>query len=194
MSGEPQSLIEALPNAVTTFRTANGNHDITWSDSVVIGKVTSVDPGSAIEIEATKPGEDSDGGNYREVDFDDPKANSRSVLVTIDVEWSKGTEDETVQFRIGAGDADPEKYMASLRGLGKVVVLLDERENGRYKGDLFPRGGASLIGTVDTSGSIVFPGLPVEESEYLGGIDTVAELRLQVAKEAIRFVRGALTG
>lgn len=179
---EPRTLAEALPNSVTVISTAGRTFTNSWSDSVVVGHVSEVSPGDAIKYDHPEPtytGPDEEA--FHKVQFDDPTADERNVLVSMDVDWSTGDKvGDSVEFRMGVvGGADPDKYVASLRGLDHVVVLLATREDGRDKGDYYPILSGGLLGEVGPAGSLSFPGLGSDEARFLSGIDTVDDLRSQ---------------
>ena len=176
---EPHHLKEALPNHSVSVRTDKGTINDSFSDMVLVGTITGVRPGDAIAYDNPDPIAAGDEEAYHQVDFDDPDAVDRNIVVTVKVETSAGEQpmSDEVQFRMGVlAGADPAKFMAGLRAIGKTAILLDHRKDGRHAGELVPVMGGALIGAVSADGSIAFPGLGSSERTFVDGLDTVTQL------------------
>lgn len=178
---EPTSFENALPNRKLVANTTKGQVRTSWSDVVVTGTVTNVQPGTAVIYPNTNPTSSANEEEVRMVDFDDPEAHERNVVVTIRPSWSSGASvGAEVRIRMGViGGADPAKFLAGLRGLqGELVVaLLDGRESGRHTGDFYPIMGGAMLGRVEADGKLRFSGMGDKESGFMCNIDTLNELR-----------------
>jgi hypothetical protein len=142
-----------------------------------------VQPGTAIAYDEVDPTSEGNEEKSRAVDFDDPSAHQRNVVVTVRPDWSAGEDPGAeVKVRMGViGDADPAEFLASLRALQgeQVVMLLDAREDGRHIGDYYPIMGGAMIGRVADNGEISFSGLGAEEKSFVAGVDSIDELRAE---------------
>lgn len=182
---EPHRLVDALPNREISIKTHRGEATGRFSDLVAAGRVTMVTPHEGIyypNAAPTAPGDEEAGAKV--VAFDDPDADERVALVTLQVDWSAGAKvGQTLQFRIGVPPgADPGKFLAGVRGIGEAVVLLDRIDDGRYKGDYYPILGYAGLGTVADDGTISFDGLGDEERDFSGGVDTLDELETEASR------------
>ncbi len=179
----PEDLRRALPNQIFVARTVRGDTvEFRHSDAVVAGRIVAVEPGEGVLYDETEDEE------YELVDFDHPDADGRNVLVTLDIASAVGvdTADGTFTFRLGVlGGADPEDYMASIRGIGETAVVLARRSNGRHEGEYVPAVSAALIAEVDENGALTFPAL-ADDKRFRSGIDTVDELLEQASGPAVR--------
>lgn len=182
---EPVSLEDALPNSTFVTDSPDGEPvEFSFSDAVITGNVVDVSPGVAIAYSEASPSSWTDDSERQyEVEFDDPRASERDVLVTVRVDKATGSLadsiDEDFTFRFGVvNDADPSQYMASLRSLGKVVVVLEKIRSGERKGEYIPTMRGALLGEVTRNGSLDFPGLDTEEAfeDFVGDLDTEESL------------------
>jgi hypothetical protein len=181
---EPTSLVQALPNREYWFIDDRGlRRDLSFSRTLVIGTVTRVDRGPAYRHD----GEDV----LTRVDFDDPSAAERTVDITVSVEEEFGRNGASASspgelaFRWGGlGSMNPterDEYMASLRALGQVVVVLTTRDD--PDGQVFiPILQGGLLGQVTDAGELRFPGLGADEAEFIGTIQTVSDIRTAAGK------------
>ncbi|QCX26252.1 hypothetical protein [Nocardioides jishulii] len=165
IQGEPDDLAEAVADDV-------------WADLVLEGTVVSVEPKHAVHYPDADPGHPGDEeAGAQVVDFDDPRAHERVLDVTIDPEWSTGGGQDVTLTLGASGDADPEQFLASLRGLNHVVAVLGQRTGGRSAGEYYPLLNGALLGRVDSQGRLHFDGLGEQEKEFVDGVDTVGELK-----------------
>ena len=181
----PHRLVDALPNREISIKTHRGEATGRFSDLVAAGRITMVTPDQGItypNAAPTAPGDEEAGA--RVVAFDDPDADERVALVTLQVDWSAGAKvGQTLQFRIGVPPgADPGKFLAGVRGIGEAVVLLDRIDDGRYEGDSYPILGSAGLGSLADDGTISFHGLGEEGRDFSGGVDTLDELKAEASE------------
>lgn len=183
---QPHNLAEALPNRQVTV-SVEGSADVvdSFTDVVVTGPITSVTPDEGIyhpDASATTAG-DTDA-QAQVVGFDNPDAQERVALVTMQVDWSAGEKvGSTLQFRIGVPvDTDANKFLAGVRGIDDAVVLLTRFPDGRYKGDYYPILDFAGLGSVGDDGSLAFDALGDAESTFLGEVNTLDELEAEASK------------
>lgn len=173
---EPSTLVEALPSTVVVAETVKGQVEHSFSDLVITGRIVGVRPGNAVHYEnldrVGRPGVNDEA--WREVDFYSSEAHERNVLVTVAVSKSSSqSQVKELEFRMGVpGGGDPEKFMASVRGIGESIILLEEREDGRNAGDLMPILRGAGIGELEPDGGISFPGLGEESTKFVGDLRT----------------------
>ncbi len=167
---EPTNLTQALPHTTPAIAGLPGNAR-PFTDAIVFGHVDSVEPGVGYDYS-------SSGSSTTEVAFDDSRADAHDVLVTLKVDHVVGKATGTsVAFRMGVlGNADAEKFMASLRGLGDVVILLKQIPDGPHTGELYPILGGAGVATVDEAEQLDFPGLGAQAETFAHGITTPAQL------------------
>lgn len=179
------NLPQALPNRTIWSVSSKGDRaEYQFSDAIVAGRVVKVEPLRA------QIWSDTDDETYEAVDFDDPKADSRAVSVTMKVTDTIGVKatDGMFTFTVGviaAGHDDPYAYMESLRGLGDAVFVLERSENGFKPGEYKPAAGAVLIGQISKDGSLSFPVLGEHEKEFVQGIDTLDALLAEAKKPTV---------
>ena len=143
---------------------------------MVRGRIVAVEPG-----EAAIYGDDEDDVTFPE-DFYYPEANSRNVVVTVEV--SEGLTDGgeeiegAVEFRVGViGGGDPGRFMGSLQSMGDVAILLSTYPDGRPEGEYYPGVGGAGLGLVDEeTGQLRFPGFGDSEEAFVGPLTTVDAL------------------
>jgi len=173
---QPQTLRQALPTNRYWFNARDGRRTFQFSHAVLIGSVTSVEPGPAYRH--------GDDDTVIPVDFDDPRAVERAVDVHIEVDHfisSSGPTDhqEAAQFRWGGlgsmNEVERRDYMASLRALGRVVVVVGVRHDPDGDAYIPIMQGASL-GQVDALGKVRFPGLGEDETAFVGDVVSVAAI------------------
>jgi len=164
---EPENLAAALPNRPAL----PGVIASAFTDSVAVGTVESVEPG--VGYIYSDAGEES-----QETSFDDVAADGRDVVVRVAVEDAVGLgEENTVEFRMGVLlNADPATFMASLRGLDRVAVLLDRIPDGGHAGEFYPIMSGAGLAQVDEKESLVFAGLGDEGKTFMGAIGTAPAL------------------
>jgi hypothetical protein len=170
---QPVDLTQALPNHQVYPR---DREDLatSFSDLIISGHITKVEQGQAIAWGL-------DEGDFRTVDFEDPDADTRTVVVTTQVAATTG---EAVE--VGADlrwfmriplDADPQRFVGSLRDIDEVVLVLSHspskiRERGA---EWRPIMGDRAIGLPNSDGSLSFPGIDDAPGEFSDGL-TVADL------------------
>ncbi len=182
---EPLHLADSLPNRDVVVKTDIKEVRGDWSDLVAVGRVSAATADEGVyypNADPTYVGDDEEAAEI--VDFYSPKAHERSIVVTVDAEWTAGDQiTEPVKFRIGVpGDADPATFLSGILGMGEVVVLLDQIEDGRHQGEYYPILNGAGFGSIDGTGGLAFKGLGSQEAEFLGEVDTVAELRTEASK------------
>lgn len=164
---EPANLAAALPGVPAV----KGKVEEGFSEVVVVGAVEGVEAGVGYIYS-------DNGEETKETSFDDPTADARDVLVRLTVADAVGVgKEQAVEFRMGVLlDADPEKFMASLRGLDQVAVLLDTIPDGTHAGELYPIMSGAGVAQVEDDGTLVFPGLGAQERSFAGTIQTAPAL------------------
>jgi hypothetical protein len=166
---QPDTLRKALPN----HRYRLGDQaTVTFSDALVVGSVTTVRKGNGVIWR----GED----DFTVVGYDDPRADTRSVLVTMSVDRATGAIDESadaVTFRVIAPpEADPERFVEGLAGLHRIAVVLTEDPNAAESAAWRPIMDDRLIGVVEADGALSLPGLGRGATDFEGDLDTEAAL------------------
>ena len=175
-------LAEMLPNAVVAGETSGA------TDSVVVGTIR-----SAVEeagfIESGQPSTAGAPGATRTT-FDDPKADWRTLRVTVAVEEvlaGERVEQLVLDWSLRGNNDNGEDAAAvarELKALGRVVLLSKALPAGpeflgmrRTLPD--PPLGVAVVGADE---SLAFPFADVTAAAFLDGIDTVEELRAQAQK------------
>lgn len=177
------NLLQALPNRTIWSESQKaGRAESQFSDAIVAGKVVKVEP-----LRARIWNEDE---SYARVDFDDPRADGRSVSVTVEVTDTLGVQADDGLFTftvgvLGSGNKDPQAYMASLRGLGDVAVVLERYDNGADPVEYSPAAGTTLIGQVGKDGGLSFPAYGEHEEEFVQGIETLDDLLAEAEKPTV---------
>ncbi|MFJ9312581.1 hypothetical protein ACIRN4_00190 [Pimelobacter simplex] len=168
--GEPRTLEEALGCSL--------RKDVLPTAAVVRGTVISAERGDGT---AWADGDgDGDRDEVRTVDFDDPAAKERNVVVAVKVDSFRvrpGADqlDGVVKVRVGVSSgSDAEQFRASLASMGDVLMFVNQRSDGRYAGEYYPALGGAGVATVEPSGRLSFPGLGAEQATFVGGLDTAA--------------------
>jgi hypothetical protein len=117
----PRTLAEALPNHRLTLQGKTQDHTVTFSRALVVGRVLRVVKGHGAIWHEDE--------SFTRTDFDDPRADTRSVLVTMSADQMTGrglTTSPTVTFRVLVPQgADPQRFAAGLAGLDRIAVVLD---------------------------------------------------------------------
>jgi hypothetical protein len=183
---EPRSLAEALPNREIVFRTDEGAEGKgRFSDVVVAGPITSVAPLEGLFYPTVDPMATGDEeADVKVVGFDNPDAQERVALVTMQVDWSAGAKvGRTLEFRMTVPlETDANRFLAGVRGIEDSVVLLDHVENGRDKGAYRLILNSAGLGSVDDDGTVEFDGFGGDASAFNGSIGTVDELKAEASK------------
>jgi hypothetical protein len=183
---EPNSLVDVLPNREIVFKTAEGVEGKgQFSDLVVAGPITKVAPLEGLffpEVDPMAAGDEET--EVKVVGFDNPDAQERVALVTMQVDWSAGGKvGENLQFRLGVPmDTDANKFLAGVMGIGDAVVLLDQVDEGRDKGSFRPALRSAGLGSVADDGTVSFEGFGDEQDGFMAGIDTLDDLKVQASK------------
>ncbi|SFM24856.1 hypothetical protein SAMN05421671_0594 [Pimelobacter simplex] len=177
----PDSLLDSLPNHHVIAKTEKGTIETAFTDLVLTGKVVDVRPGDAVRYTSTDPSfEGNEEEGIKSVDFDDPAANDRNVVVTIKPTWSAGEKiGETIEVRMGTAGGDPHDFMAGLRGLqdDETLWLLKRSAQSRYQGEWTTVMGSALVGPVGQDGTINFPALGGDEEGFVKTLTTITAVR-----------------
>lgn len=183
---EPQSLADALPNREIVIKTSTKTITSRFSDAAVAGQFTAVMPDEGL-VWTNDDGTDRADDDPKIVDFDDPAADERSAIVTMEVDWVCGLGDaETVDFRIGVPvEADPDKFLAGLRDFETAIVLLQRDPSGRREGELRPILQSAGLGEIDEQDNLHFEGLGDDQTRFLDGLDTLDELQAECAADTV---------
>jgi hypothetical protein len=176
-------LVQTLPNARA------GGESV--SDSVVVGKVKSVEDSTGFV--QGPPSTSPDKASARRTLFDDPLASWRTLRVTIDVdEVLAGPSVTTLAFdwpimgsTVRGHDADAARR--ALLDLGTVAVISEALapDAANLGIDRKLRDPGVNLAVVASDGSLSLPlieGGEVAAISFLGGVDTVDELREQAKK------------
>jgi hypothetical protein len=169
----PHDLCQALPNHTYLLP---GGRVSAFSDVAVVGRVMGAMKGPAF----AHAGDDV----LIPVDFDDPSAAEHAVDVQVAVEEVLGGMQlgPDMTFRMGSlGAEDRDRFIDGLRNLGRIVVTLQSRQD-RDGEVLIPTEQGALIGLVDDSGHLRFPGLGGDEATFVGGISTLDAYRAAGSK------------
>ncbi len=173
-----RTLRETLPNFTVSW---DGKSGVRIFGATVEGRVHDVRPGSGYRDSVR----DGDTLTRDELGFDDPAANWRIVVLTVEVlndfdpQREMSSEIEVALWLDGA--TDPEVIRKGFQGQRIFAVL---EEPGRLEPPhAYPvaRNGA-LIGLIREDGSLSLPGLHVEEEEYMDGLTTISAIEA-AAKE-----------
>ena len=180
----------ALPNVTYEYDSAGRQVREQVTDSVVVGRVVRTEPARGMLGGPLSTGDDA---RTQVVDFDDPRADSRVLLVTIEVEetLAGGPGDElvldwTLLGPSGRGQ-DARVVGQALQDLGTVVVL-SKASPARPE---FVPGRAPLpfgygLGRVAADGTLDFPLIAPQEggspASFQDGVDTLPELRAEARK------------
>ena len=164
-----RSIDELLPNVRFLLPSGEKTEVVT---AVVVGTVTKVHEGRAYDEE----------GRQREVEFNDPSADWRTMHMDVDIEESLGQpvgDQITVGIAVG-GAADPSMIRDGLGSLGRVLLFM-QRDSAvfAYDPNLYSiLEDGSLLATVDDSDIIRLPVKGSEETKaFLGGIQSLRDLR-----------------
>jgi len=165
-----KTFADLLPNH--TFQVGSAE-PVALASGIVIGTVTGVEPGSAYSADAG-----SDAGS--ELDFADPDALWREIVLTVSVDSAVGEVSGDATVRIGLaidGTADIDKATAGFESLGRIIAVLDGPGAFAFDPEVYSvRQGGGLVGLVAENGSISFPYLGEKNAEFLDGLDTVTDV------------------
>lgn len=176
-----RSFSETLPTV--TFNVADGPQ-MSASDVIVVGEVSSVERGRALVFDLS-----FDGSPPTQVPYDDPNAMLRTVEVTMSVSEIIGPSDgvgDTVTWEDGIGPASTfDVYAQGWRAMGRMVVFLS-RTNVTPPGIYSLAEVGSLVLPLDGE-SLSFPvllgsGNPAAPPEWFDGIKTLDDLRAAIAQ------------
>jgi len=174
---QPASLKKSLPNYRYQF--GNAAKVVSFSDAVVVGKVTSVHKGNGVIWR--------DDNDFTVVNYNDAKADTRSALVTLAIDKVTGSIDpgaQTVTFRVIApAQADPEKFIEGLAGLQRIAVVLHNDPNAAETTPWRPILSDRLIGVVAADGSLTLPTF-ADATAFEGSLDTEEALMAAAAAPA----------
>jgi len=164
-----KTLADLLPNHKFVV---GDSKPVALAAGIVVGTVSDVSPGAAFTFDTA--------GEPVEVDFDDPSAAFRDLIITVSVESALGevSGDAEVAFVIDIdGSADVNKAVSSFASLGRVIAVLDNPGRNAFEpNDYSVRQSGALFGVVREDGAISFPRLGGDNGEFLDGTDTVAEV------------------
>jgi hypothetical protein len=166
----PRSLAEALPNHRVTLQGKTQDHTVTFSRALVVGRVLRV-----VEGHGAVWHEDE---SFTRTDFDDPRADTRSVLVRMSADQMTGpvSTSGAITFRVLVPqDADPQRFAEGLAGLDRIAVLLD-RDQSRVESTTWrPIIDDRMILVVGDDGALTLPTVRHARS-FAGDIHTVEDL------------------
>jgi hypothetical protein len=121
----PRTLVEALPNHRLALQGRTQDHTVRFSRALVVGRVLEV-----VEAHATVWHDDE---SFTRTGFDDPRADTRTVLVTMSADRVTGAApatSRTLTFRVLVPpDAEPQRFAEGLAGLDRIAVVLDRDPN-----------------------------------------------------------------
>lgn len=168
----PTQIAQAVP---TPGSVTAGRMEPRGADMLLTGTVAEVSEGEARRHDPENEDE------YEVVDFDDPEADERSALVTLDVETAVGPSGTmslpTETFRVGlAGAEDAERFLTGLQGMERVVVFLGDND-----GTLYAMQGGAAMGEVSPDGVLSFPAMGADAKAFMGAVDTIRELEGLIA-------------
>jgi hypothetical protein len=172
-----RNLADLLPNQRFSV---DGGSAQPLAEDVVIGTITRAEGGAGYAVE----GEDAPGGTV--VPFDSDDAVWRVADLTITVDDSLGDRfDSGQEVRVGVGfdgGADTRTMLQGLEGR-EVLVVLDAPGFYQHDRQLYSIGHFhALLGFVAESGAVSFPLLGDDEQAFVGGLDTLEEIRAEAAE------------
>jgi hypothetical protein len=172
----PRTLAEALPNHRLTLQGKTQDHTVTFSRALVVGRVLVVVKGHGAIWHEDE--------SFSRTDFDDTRAGTRTVLVTMSADQMTGAlpaTSRTVTFRVLVPrDADPQRFAAGLAGLDRIAVVLD-RDRDRVDGTPWrPIIDDRMILAVARDGTLTLPTVRHGRA-FAGDIHTIDDL-LAVAR------------
>ena len=172
-----RTIAEMLPNQKFSV---NGSAPRKLSEGVVVGTITDASGGAGYTV----VGDDADNGTV--VAFDSAEAIWRVAELTITVDETLGGHDAGETTRVGIafdGNVDREAILRGLEGQ-KVAIALDAQGLIQHDPELYSIAhSGALLGLVSEQGEISMPVLDSHQDEFLQGVDSVAELRAEAAKE-----------
>jgi hypothetical protein len=172
----PDTLAEALPNHRVMLQGRTEDHTERFSRALVVGRVRRVDKGNGVVWREDE--------SYRLLRYDDPRADTRTVLVTVSADEMIGEglpAGSTVVFRVRVPqDADPQKFARGLAGLHRIAVLLNRDPTPIEMTPWRPIFDDRMIFVVGQDGALNLPTMRHGRS-FAGDIHTVDDL-LAVAR------------
>lgn len=182
-----RTLRETLPNFTVSW---DGEPGVRIFEATVEGRVRDVRPGSSHRDSVS--GDDTI--HRADLAFDDPAANWRTVVLTVEVlndfdptgsaAAELPSEIEVVLWLNGS--TDPEVVLEGFQGQRIFAVL--EKPGRLEPPSAYPvaRDGA-LIGVVLEDGSFSLPGLDEQEEAYLDGLTTIVAVEAATKEPAVVF-------
>jgi hypothetical protein len=172
----PETLAEALPNHRIVLQGKTQELSARLSRALVVGRVLQV-----VEGHGAVWHEDE---SFEQTDFDDPRADTRDVLVTMTVDQMTGVRrpsSGTITFRVLVPqETDPQRFAEGLAGLDRIAVLLD-LDAGRVDSTPWrPIIDDRMILVIAADGALSLPTMH-HAREFAGDIHTVDDL-LAVAR------------
>jgi hypothetical protein len=165
----PHTLAEALPNH-RIQETRSGTIS-SFSDALALGDVTGAFEGAGVIWR----GED----DFSVVGYDDERASTRSVLVTMTADQMTGTprpSDGQLTFRVLVPqEADPERFAESLAGLGRIAVVLSRDPSPTDRTPWRPIIDDRLIAVIAGDGALTLPTVR-HAAAFAGDIHTESDL------------------
>lgn len=169
------------------------------AEGIVVGRITSVDAGEAYKVDPN-----NDLASIQ-LDYADPSAEWRVAVLTVKTDTRLGDVGAKT-IRVGYvidGTADLSTMEQGLESLGRVTLVLNPQGKFDFDPTLYSvRQSGALLGTVASDGTISFPALGHDESEFLAGADSVQDLvaeddgSTQLTKVAVKnngYVRTSTT-
>lgn len=160
------------------------------AEGIVFGTVTNVAPGRGYMIEG------ADAAEGTEIPFDDSRALWRVIVLTVKTDTKLGDIDpKTIEVGVVIdGGLDTKAARAGYLALGRVALVLNEPGKYAFDETLYSvRQSGALLGVVSKNGTISFPAMGAESTEFLDGLDTVAEV-VAGAKEDTEVVEVETNG
>lgn len=168
VGGAAPTLEDSLPNHRYALGDAGGV--ASYSDALALGTVTGVRKGIGVTWR------DDD---YTVVDFDNTAADTRTVVVTMTVDDGTGAitpGDGPMTFRVLVPSlADPDRFAASMAGLGRIAVVLHRDATDFDSTPWRPLMNDNLIGEIADDGTLTLPGL-ARGAVFAGDLHTAAQL------------------
>lgn len=157
-----------------------------YSDSVVVGKVIAVGPGSGFIVP------EGDKGVDQAIDYDDPSADWRTVHLTVEVSEALGQATGTDSVSVGmvaSPSTSTEGVAEAMVGRTFVFFLLEESPLFSYDAEVMEIvSGARTLIEVSDSGELTAPillegeGGVSDETAFLGGLRTLSDLRAAASR------------
>jgi hypothetical protein len=181
-----RDLEDLLPNHIFSF---DGSMATPLAAGIVIGTVTSAVAGGALDYQTGA-----------DVPFGAANVLARVVELSIAVEHGlgdvSGADAVVVAVRV-PGESEPEKLLAGMSALGRVIVVLDAQGRFTFAEDAYSsRGGTRLVGSVSADGTISFPAVLSEETHFIDSLTSVDRILNEASRAAVmgKTLNGHIVG